>query len=462
MTRPMPHPAIPTRARAALLSLGAALLAACGGGPADGVALVGATVFDGTGAPPKPDMVVLVRKDTIAAIVPRATFELPRGMLEVDVSGKYIIPGLVDGHVHVATWALPRWIAAGVTSVRDVHGTLDWVMHLREQAALNATPSPRIYAAGAMIDASPATYPDALVVTDAAGARKAVDRLTLAGVDLVKGYTRLTPALFSAIVDEAQTFGLKVTAHLGLTDALTAADVGVKAIEHLSGIPEAARADASALYAAHRASFFNGWTAFERAWPGLDSAALERVARGLAEKQVTVIPTLVVHESFSRADAPDALEDPAIKAAVPDSEVTKWNLPDMLRRAAWTPADFQAFRAARANQDLFVRRFAAAGGRVVAGTDATNQLLVPGTALHRELGLLVRAGLTPEQALLAATRDAARLLGADSIGTLVPGRKADLVVLDADPLADIANVAAVSRVMLRGHLMPADSIRRAW
>src|SRR5690606_25847822 len=119
-------------------------------------------------------------------------------------------------------------------------------------------------------------------VSGANDARKAVDLLAVKGVDYVKVYTRVTPEQVRAITDEAQTFGLKVTAHLGVTDAITAADMGVKAIEHMSGVPEAALRD-NALTQAHRASFFAGWTAFEKAWTRVDSAALARVADRLVE-----------------------------------------------------------------------------------------------------------------------------------------------------------------------------------
>jgi imidazolonepropionase-like amidohydrolase len=312
-----------------------------------------------------------------------------------------------------------------------------------------------------MIDAAPATYSDALVVGGANDARKAVDKLAVAGVDYIKTYTRITPELLRAIVDEAQTFGLRVTAHLGLTDAVTAADMGVRAIEHLSGVPEATVTSNTALYAAHRAGFFAGWTAFEKAWAGLDSAAMAGVAGKLVADRVTIVPTLVLHETLSRLDDPSIMQDSAL-TMVPDSEVSRWNVPGMIERAGWSAADFSDFRASRPNQDLFVRIFRASGGKVVAGTDAANQLIVPGQSLIRELELLVQAGFSTSDALFAATRDAALLLGADSLGALVPGRKADLVILARDPIADISNLRSIQQVMVRGHLMSTDSLRRHW
>ena len=299
-----------------------------------------------------------------------------------------------------------------------------------------------------------------LAVSAANDARKAVDLLAVKGVDYVKVYTRMSPEQIRAVTDEAGTFGLKVTAHLGVTDAITAADMGVKAIEHMSGVPEAALKD-NALTQAHRSGFFNGWTAFEKAWARVDSATLARVADRLVEDKVTLVPTLVLHETFSRLDDP-ALAQSDVYKAVPDSEMAKWNVPGMIARAGWKPEDFVAFRASRANQDLFVRLFRAAGGRVVAGSDAANQMLVPGASLIREIELLVQVGFTPADALLSATRDAAALLNADSLGALVQGRKADLIVLSRDPTVDIANLRTVEQVMVRGHLMSADSLRRHW
>ncbi len=445
-------------ATASLIPLAAVL--ACGEKAPTGVALVGATLVDGSGGAPRSDQVVVVRGGRIEAVTPRAGFSLPDRTAQVDGSGKWIMPGLIDAHGHVAPWALSRYLAWGVTTVRDVHGMQDTILAFRERAASGRLPGPRIYAAGAMIDGRPTTYPDAIGVDDVSDARKAVDRLSVAGVDFIKTYTRVDAPLLRAIVDEASTFHLKVTGHLGLTDAVTAARAGIGAIEHLSGVPEAA-GDPSAFYSAHYRGFWPGWTAFERGWVGLDSAALARVAAELAGQQVIVIPTLVLHETFSR------LDDSAVTAqleltAVPQAEQERWNVRGMIERAGWKAADLAAFRQARAYQDRFVRLFKKAGGVIAAGTDASNQLLIPGFSQHREMELLVAAGLTPAEALAAATTGAATLLGVDSLGTIAVGKAADLVVVGADPLADIRNARKVEWVMVRGRLMSVDSIRAGW
>ena len=441
----------------------AILLIGCKATANDGIALVGATLIDGTGGPALTNAVVVIRRGRIESVGQRAGFELPRKTREVDVSGRWIIPGLIDAHAHlgpVLSWAPPRYLAWGVTTVRDVHSALGLLPALHRKPD-GAPLGPRVYAAGAMIDGLPTTYPDAIGINDEKEARKGVDRLVTSGADFIKVYTRVDGPSLRAIVDEAKAFNLSVTGHLGMTDALAAAKAGIAAIEHLTGIPEAASRNPSSLITAHYRGFFPGWTAFQRSWADLDSAGLARVAQRLADAKITIIPTLVLHETLSRLRDPGVSSDPAL-ADVPPEQQRDWDVSGMISRAGWTEQDFQAFRRSRAVQDLFVRLFVAAGGRVAAGTDASNQLLVPGYSQHREMELLVRAGLTPREALRAATRNAAVLLGVDSLGLVAPGNAADLLVLSKDPMADIRNTRAIQAVVTRGYLLDADSIRATW
>ena len=444
--------------------LAGGLLLGCKQGSQDGVALVGATLIDGSGGPSLPDAAIVVRGGRIESVGSRADFQLPGKTREVDVSGRWIIPGLIDAHVHLTparSWAPSRFLAWGVTTIRDVHGGIPSLSTLKKRPSQGAPDGPRVYPAGAMIDGLPATFPDAIGVNNESEARKGVDRLVSAGADFIKIYSRIDAQLLRAIVDEARAFNLGVTGHLGMTDALSAAKAGIASIEHLTGVPEAASPKPSSLFTAHYRGFFPGWTAFERSWAGLDSAALTRVANRLADAKIILIPTLVLHETLSRLDEPGLLREPAL-ADVPAAHQRDWDLPGLIARTGWTEADFDGFRKSRANQDLFIRQFAAAGGRLAAGTDAANQLLIPGYSEHREMELLVRAGLTPREALRAATRNAAVLIGVDSLGLLAPGKVADLLILSKDPLADIRNTRAITSVMARGYLLDADSIRATW
>jgi len=457
----MPHRTDPKgprrRWRLAWGLLAGLALAACGKTEKDRVALVGGNIITGAGDPVQRDMVIVIRQGRIETVAPREGFSIPGSAEEVDVTGLFILPGFIDGHGHVERWALSRYLAAGVTSVRDVHGPQDSILAIREEVSLGGLVAPRVYSGGAMLDGAPPTYPSATVINNGTEARRAVDALAVAGADYIKIYTRITPDLLKPLLDEAATFNLRVTGHLGLMDALTAARLGVSSIEHMSGVPEAASSTPEKFYAEHRASFFRGWNYFERSWASLDSAALTRVAVTLAEQRVAVIPTLVLHETFSRLDDPAILTQADLRF-MPDSEIARWDVPGLKARAGWAEADFAAFRASRPNQDLFLRAFRAAGGRIIAGTDANNQLIVPGWSLHTELELLVQAGLTPADAIATATFNTAQLLGADSLGLVAPGKVADLVLLRANPLTDIRNTREVARVMIRGQLYDAASL----
>jgi imidazolonepropionase-like amidohydrolase len=454
-----------TRRSIRAISLAAiGLLLGCQGRAPDGLALVGATLIDGTGGPPLTDAAVVIRRGRVESIGSRAAFELPQRTSQVDLSGRWIIPGLIDVHAHVTpavAWAPSRYLAWGVTTVRDVHGGLNSVIAFRRRANSDVGHSPRLYAAGAMIDGLPTTYPDAIGVNGENDARKAVDRLVSAGVDFIKVYTHIDGPLLRAIIDEARTFNVGVAGHLGMTDAIAAAKAGITSIEHLTGVPEAISRERSSLIAAHYRGFFPGWTSFERSWAELDAGALTDLANRLAQEKITLVPTLVLHETLSRLNEPGLLRDPTLKD-VPQEAQRDWDVPGMVTRARWTDAEFGAFQKSRSMQDLFVRAFAAAGGRIATGTDAPNQLLVPGYSEHRELELLVGAGLTSREALRAATRNAAVLLGVDSLGLLAPGKVADLIVLTKDPLVDIRNTRSIEAVMSRGRLLDTDSIRASW
>ena len=312
-----------------------------------------------------------------------------------------------------------------------------------------------------MIDGVPPTWDDATGVAGETEGRRAVDQLSLAGVDQIMVYTRIPSSVLGAIVDEANSFNFPVAAHLGLTDAVTAATLGVRSIEQLSGVPEAAINDPAGLYAAHRQGYWQGWNAAERSWARLRPSALKDVAERLADAGVFLVPTLIVHEVYSRFDDPTVLET-SDYAVVPDSVRARWNPDSLIASAGWDPGFFRTARLAREAQDRFIRDFVAAGGMVTTGSNATVDFFPAGLGLHTEIELLVAAGLSPSEALVAATGNGARLVGADSLGIVAPGKVANLVILDGDPLSDIRNTRSVDRIVLRGNIMPADSIRASW
>jgi len=423
------------------------------------IALEGATLIDGAGGAPKADALIIIRNGHIETIARVNEIPIPKGAERINLAGKTIIPGLIDAHAHVERWATGRYVAWGVTTVRDLHGGTDTVLTLKNALNLGSILGPRMFSAGAMIDGIPPTYPNATGVATPDEARRAVDQHAIAGVDYLKVYTKITPSLLRALIDEAEKLRLPVAAHLGKTDALTAARAGVVSIEHMAGVVQAATGDPS--YATAHNNFLTGWTTEEKGWASLDSSTVARTARALAQTKVAIVPTLVVHDMLARLDNPILLTRPGMED-VPETAQSVRSVPSLLRRTGWRSADFDAFRRSRRRQDQFVREYKRAGGAIAAGSDAANQLLIPGYSLHEEMSLLVAAGLTPLEAITAATRRGAQLLRADSLGMLAPGRVADLVVLNGNPAGNIRATRNIAMVMIRGRMIRPDSLRATW
>ena len=441
-----------------LLSL---LAAACGTGGDQVIAIEGVTLIDGSGGAPKEDAVIIIRNGRIEAIARVNEIQIPKNAQRINGVGKTVIPGLIDAHTHVERWAAPRYLVWGVTTVRDLGASsTDSLIALRNDVNLGSIAGPRMFTSGAMVDGVRATYPSATSVATGDQARRAVDQRAVAGVDYIKIYTKMTPGLLRPMMDEAVTLRLPVAAHLGKTDALTAARAGVASIEHMAGVVQAAAANPAFYLGAHD-NFLTGWTTEEKGWASLDSGAVARTARALAQTKVAIVPTLVVHEMLSRLDNPILLSRPGMED-VPDDANSVRSVPSLLRRTGWRTSDFEAFRRSRRRQDQFVREYKRAGGAIVAGSDAANQLLIPGYSLHEEMALLVEAGLTPLEAITAATRHGAQLLRADSLGVLTPGNVADLVVLNASPIRNILATRNIAWVMTRGRLIRPDSLRATW
>lgn len=443
--------------RPRLLPLVLPLLLACGKPVTDRIALVGVNVISGTDAPAAQNQVVIIRGTHIDTIAPAESFTIPKSARVVDLQGKWVIPGLIDVDAQLSRWAIPRYLAFGVTTVRDLGNEQDSIVALAEEASLHSLVSPRLYVSGAALDGAAAFDPTSTIVEDESAARRAVDDRIQAGASFISTGPGLTLPLLRGITDEATSLNTSVAARLGLVDARTAARLGIKELVELSGVPQAA-IDPAPFYAAYRKSAWAGFTTTERSWAGLDSAVLDRVAVDLAASGTTLVPALALHDTWSRLDDSTVTAGPDL-AYIPEVARQAWSAATLTTAAGWDASTFPAFRAGRAHQDLFVREFRLAGGRIATGTGASHPMLVPGASLHRELELLVGAGLPPDDAIRAATSNAAALIGADSLGAVATGKVADLVILDADPRADITNTRRIHAVVLGGALLNADSLR---
>ncbi len=438
----------------------ALLAAACN--PGKGMtAYVGASLWDGTGAPVIPHAVILVDQTGHVELAgPADAVKVPRGATEVRLDGKWIIPGLIDADTHAARWTLSRFLAYGVTAARDVGAQQDSIIALREATSLGSIPGPRLYISGAMIDAKPSAWPTATAIGTTEEARKAVDARTLFDATQAVVYGRIDSTLLAAIIDEASTVMLPVAGHLGKVDAVRAARMGVKAIEHLTGIVEATVANPAPFFHEHD-DFFLGWTQAERGWATLDSVRLQRTAQTLKQAGVALIPALGLHQVWAHLEDSTYLVTLDL-AGVPAPVQEAWDVPDLIARARVGYDDYLTFRRSRPVQDRFVRMYHRLGGLIAAGSDAPDPLLAPGASLHDELALLVAAGLKPQEALLAATRNAARLLNVDSIGVVRAGGVADFVVLSGNPLEDIRNTRKIEGVASRGVYRTQSELRALW
>ena len=416
--------------------------------------------MDGTGGPLVRASVILIKDGHIQAVGRADEISVPRGAERVSVAGKTIIPGLIDAHARVERWAAARYLAWGVTTVRDLGAGGDSVFALKNDLNLGTLTGPRMFTSGPMIDGVPPDNARATGVATAQEVRKAVDLRAVAGADYVESHSRITPALMPILMREAQTLRMVVAAHPGMMDALSAARAGVRSIEQLAGVVQAAVPNPAPYFQAHDRPFA-GWTMEEAQWGLLDSATVARTARALAATRVAMVPTLVQHEMLSHLNDVTLRTRPTM-ADVPARAPSVRDVAGLLQRTGWRPDDFAAFRRARSRQDQFVREFQRAGGLVAAGSDAASELLVPGAALHDELELLVAAGFTVGEAISAATRKGAELLHADSLGRIAPGAVADLVVLNANPNDDIAATRDIAWVMTRGRILHPDSLRKAW
>lgn len=416
-----------------------------GGGP--DLAILHVTVIDMTGAPPRPDHTVLVRGERIVRVAPANEVEVPSGASMLDGRGRWLVPGLWDMHAHTSRPErdLPLYLANGITGIRDMGGespgnpatvpgsfSAPWasLRSIRDGIRAGHLRGPRIVAAGVMLDA-PRPWPGTLGVADPVEARAIVRRLREEDVDFVKIGSGVMPDSFAAIADEAQRIGLPFAGHVpsGMT-AVEVTKAGQVSIEHLTGLPGDCFADGG---------------------PGPDCAReLER----LGETGVWSVPTLAAWRGRLLAADPATAERPELRYVA-----------DLARRWASDAPNGDAARSLEENRRSFARFLAAAGAlhaagvRLLAGTDCANAYTVPGFALHDELRLLVEAGLTPAEALAAATISPARFLGlADELGTILPGKRADLVLLEADPLADIGNTTRIAAIVLGGELLDRSTL----
>jgi imidazolonepropionase-like amidohydrolase len=418
------------------------------------VAFTHVTVIDATGAAAQPDMTVVIDGGRIVDLGSSHDVHPPRGATRIDASGRYLIPGLWDMHVHevFGDWiprnervTLPLFVANGITGVRDMGSDLDAILKWRTEIAAGRLLGPRIILAGPMLDGAPPAFPSSIPVANAADARKAVDYLKGRGVDFIKIQSLIPRDGYFAAADEAKKIGITFVGHVpDAVRASEASDAGQKSIEHFTGIFEGSSTIEDRLLKGPKTVAMKVDT--------FDPARAKALIALMAKNQTWQVPTLVWEHGQWLVDAIDLSHDPLTKYAPAAWKDRTW--PMFVREIIATmdtdplPVREHFFQM---ELDMTLAMFKA-GVPFMAGTDtAAGVHIFPGFSLHQELALFVQAGLTPMQALQTATRNPAVFLGMlDDTGTVEKGKRADLVLLDANPLDDIDNTRRIRAVVLAG------------
>lgn len=436
------------------------LVPACGGTspapPGVTLAITGVSVVPMDGRGILRDHTVLIRDAEILEVT-RGQVRLPEGVPVLDGEGAYVIPGLWDLHVHAVADAgafFPLFLAHGVTGVRDMGGEPDSLAAVVARLASGELLGPRLVAAGPILDGPGHRWSPPFVrhLETEEEARAAVAELARTGVDFLKVYSGLPPEVYRALAGEAAERGLPLAGHVPFAvPASLASGLGQASFEHAdpgtAGLEcvddgEARLRSALGVWGGSGYGPYLGELAALR--EGRDAACVRDLHRVLRENGTRVVPTLGNHVKDSAHvswEALPLLDEPRRRSCLATLELFH-QAGDEERKGhhAAVLADVGALHRA--------------GVRVLAGTDTPNPCLVPGASLHDELALLVQAGLTPREALAAATVEAARFLGlADRLGTVEAGKTADLVLVRGNPVDDIGAVRNVVGVVFGGRLL---------
>jgi imidazolonepropionase-like amidohydrolase len=454
-----------------LLLLAPLLLATRPAEPAPPVAIVRVTVIDTKGGPSLPGRTVVVLDGKIASVTTDAEAPKAEGTVVVDGAGKFLIPGLWDMHVHlIGEKALTLNLANGVTGVRVMWGNpsafgpavphTKWRKEIEEGKRVG----PRMVIASNILDGPKPIWPGSVAIKNAEEARKTVRDAKAAGADFIKVYSLLSPESFRAIAAECKALGIPFAGHCpSLVSAREVSDLRMASMEHLYGIRAACSPREAELIEARAKAFEEAkgdWTAAKPRLEVIDAQVRESHRPDLEESLFATLkangtrqcPTLTVLRALGSLDQAKFTDDPRIKYVDPFTRMF-WNPKTDFRLKAMKPEDFAAQRKAFEWSLERVGAMGRAGVPILAGTDEGNPYIFAGFSLHDELGLFVKGGLSPMQALQAATIGPARFLGLEaSLGSIEPGKEADLVLLDADPLADIGNTTKVRAVIARGRV----------
>lgn len=398
-------------------------------------AIAGATMIDATGAPPVDDSVVIVRGGRVAAAGPRSSVVIPPGMPVVDAKGRTVLPGLGEMHVHYSGIEFgPALLAAGITTARDCGGEFDYLVAQRDAIEKGNVPSPRLLLAG-LVDAGGLKAFGHVTAETPEQGRAVVRRYHDAGFQQMKLYTYLTPDVIKAITAEAHRLGMTVTGHVPQAlNAFEGVEDGMDQINHLHYVSDVMRPKSAG-----------------RGPVDVNSDAAQYAIRFFKDHHTVIDPTAGWGEMAGHSKQVDVASfEPGILKApfVLDAKFRGMggniNADQMHERMDQSLAVIGALHRA--------------GVTIIPGSDTG----LVGYGLHREIEIYVEAGMTPMEAIQSATIVSARAMGLDKeTGTIEAGKRADLILVDGEPLKDIRDLRKVSRVIVRGRIYDPAKLRES-
>ncbi|MGH9713407.1 MAG: amidohydrolase family protein [Candidatus Acidiferrales bacterium] len=405
------------------------------GSRAETLAIMGGTLIDGTGSDPLPDSAVVIEKGRILAAGPRAKVKIPHGATKIDARGKSILPGLWDMHAHFeqVEWG-PIYLAAGATTVRDCGNEFEFLVAVRDAIQNGRGLGPRLLLAGVVDGSGPLSM--GIEAVDTPEEAKAwVNRYHDAGFQQIKIYSSVKLEETRMIAEEGHRLGMTVTGHVpeGL-DAYQTIEAGQDQINHIQYVANIMRpalpADATRMDRLSANANVN-----------LESPEAKRALAFLVEHGTVVDPTLAVSEFFTATSAkPPASFEPGVNKVAPE-------LAEQLSASGPPSPLTDMFEKVFEKDVAIVGALHRAGVPIVAGTDQT----VPGHSLYREIELYEQAGFTPMEAIQAATIVPARAMGLETeLGTVESGKRADLIIVNGNPLESIHNIRKVEFVITNG------------
>ncbi len=350
---------------------------------------------------------VVVRDGRIESIAPVSTAAIPAGAVVIEGGGRFLVPALIDMHVHLRRLDLPAYLRYGVATVRNMWG-FDGILTMQRDIASGTLDGPTIFSTSNGLDGSPPQWPYTRIVIDPDDADRAVAEMVANGWTTLKVYQSLSAPVYDAIVQSAKRRGVSFVGHVPTAvSVLHVLASGQRSIEHLGGYDRAVT----------RRGGLGTW-----AWADVDQSKFAELARKTVEAGTWNCPTMAIFAKMSQQHSAD--DRVAIVL----------------------------------NRRRFLAELSRQHARLLVGTDAGIDVVSPGASIHDELREFVAAGLSPFQALQAATIHSGEFLGVPQLGTVATGAPAELLLLDANPIASIANTTRIAGLMVRGTWFPAGAL----